>query len=100
MAAIGPCSPNDFSSSPLPLRPLDVALAWKSRVVALRGADGRQLGAAWVANTPIDGPVVYSGWYGSTQLPNTSSPSIRVMFPLPNGSVTVFLRPSVDPTEH
>ena len=82
----------------LPLRPLDVALGMESRVVALRAADGRQLGAAWLRTLRSTGQVVYSGWYGSTQLPNTSSPSIRVMFPLPNGSVTVFLRPSVDPT--
>ena len=80
----------------LPLRPLDVAQGMESRVVALKSADGRQLGAAWLRRLRSTGQVVYSGWYGSTQLPGTNAPSIRVVFPLPNGSVTVFLRPSVD----
>src|SRR5258706_819605 len=82
----------------LPLRPLDVALGMESRVVALRGADGVQLGAAWLRTLRSTGQVVYSGWYGPAQLPKTGGASIRVMFPLPNGSVTVFLRPSVDRT--
>ena len=82
----------------LPLRPLDVALGMDSRVVALGGVDGPQLGAAWLRTLRSTGQIVYSGWYGTTQLPEAKAPSIRVMFPLPNGSVTVFLRPSVDQT--
>jgi hypothetical protein len=78
----------------LPLRPLDVALGIDSRVVSVLGADGRQLGAAWLRTLRSTGQVVYSGWYGAAQLPNATSASIRVVFPLPNGSVTVFLRPS------
>jgi hypothetical protein len=79
----------------LPLRPLDVAHGMESRVVGLE-RDGVQLGAAWLRKLRSTGQVVYSGWYGVVQLPNTRAPSIRVVFPLPNGSVTVFLRPSVD----
>jgi hypothetical protein len=82
----------------LPLRPLDVALGMDSRVVALRAGSGRQLGAAWLRTLRSTGQIVYSGWYGVTQLPNTAAPSMRVMFPLPTGSVTIFLRPSVDAT--
>ena len=82
----------------LPLRPLDVAQGMDSRVVSLRRADGVQLGAAWLRTLRSTGQVMYSGWYGPAQLPTATSASIRVMFPLPNGSVTVFLRPSVDQT--
>jgi hypothetical protein len=39
--------------------------------------------------------MVYSGWYGTVVLPGRQQPSVRVAFPLPNGSVTVFLRPEV-----
>ena len=81
----------------LPLRPLDVAQGMESRVVSLRDSVGRQLGAAWLRTLRSTGQVVYSGWYGTVQLPRTLDPSIRVMFPLPNGSVAVFLRPSVEP---
>jgi hypothetical protein len=38
---------------------------------------------------------IYSGWYGIVTLPGASCPSLRVVFPLPNGSVTVLLRPEV-----
>ena len=99
----------------LPLRPLDVAQGMDSRVVSIRRPDGAQLGAAWLpvpesalagfkTSPPQSvlpkrvgwtvGQVMYSGWYGRAQLPDTKDASIRVMFPLPNGSVTVFLRPS------
>jgi hypothetical protein len=81
----------------LPLRPLDVAKGMESRVVSLRDAGGRQLGAAWLRTLRSTGQVVYSGWYGAVQLPRSRGPSIRVVFPLPNGSVAVFLRPSVEP---
>ena len=80
----------------LPLRPLDVAQGMESRVVAIRDTDDRQLGAAWLRKLRSTGQIVYSGWYGSTQLPDTNTPSIRVVFPLPNGSVMVFLHPAVD----
>jgi hypothetical protein len=79
----------------LPLRPLDVARGMDSRVVSVRGVDGSQLGAAWLRTLRTTGQVLYSGWYGVTQLPNPKSASLRVVFPLPNGSVTVFLRPSL-----
>lgn len=79
----------------LPLRPLDVAQGMDSRVLAVKSRDGRHLGAAWLRKLRATGQNVYSGWYGIAQLPNTSRPSLRVMFPLPNGSVAVFLRPDV-----
>src|SRR6185437_5353065 len=43
------------------------------------------------------GQFVYSGWYGTAQLPKADRPSVRVTFPLPNGNVTVFLRPELGP---
>lgn len=79
----------------LPLHPLDAAQGMDSRVVTLTGEGGNQLGAAWLRTLRSTGQVVYSGWYGVTQLPHPPTASIRVAFPLPNGSITVFLRPSV-----
>jgi hypothetical protein len=79
----------------LPLRPLDVAQGLDSQVTTVRAADGSQLGAAWIRKLRSTGQDVYSGCYGVAQLPNRDRPSVRVVFPLPNGSVTVFLRPDV-----
>jgi hypothetical protein len=80
----------------LPLRPLDVARGMESRVLSVADHDGVQLGVAWLRTLRATGQTVYSGWYGTAQLPLTSGPSIRVMFPLPNGSIAVFLRPTMD----
>jgi len=79
----------------LPLRPLDVAHGMASRVLATRREDGSQVGAAWLRTLRSTGQTVYSGWYGVTCLPHKCRPSVRVMFPLPNGSIAVFLRPDV-----
>lgn len=79
----------------LPLRPLDVAQGLDSQVLTVKDADGSQLGAAWLRKLRSTGQNVYSGFYGVTQLPKRDRPSVRVAFPLPNGSVTVFLRPDV-----
>lgn len=79
----------------LPLRPLDSALGIDSRVVKVVNDRGDQLGAAWLRTLRSTGETVYSGWYGTAMLPDRRRASIRVVFPLPNGSVTVLLRPEV-----
>lgn len=81
----------------LPLRPLDVAQGMDSRVVGVRAPDGTQLGAAWIRTLRSTGQLVYSGCYGVATVPGREDPSIRVVFPLPNGSISVFLRPEVGP---
>ncbi len=80
----------------LPLRPLDVARGIDSRVVTIVDGQARQLGAAWFRTLRSTGQTVYSGWYGTEQLPSSDRPSVRVVFPLPNGSIAVFLRPSIE----
>lgn len=77
----------------LPLRPLDTASGMDSRVVRLTDRDGGHLGSAWLRTLRATGQTLYSGWYGTALLPGAPRPSIRVVFPLPNGSISVFLRP-------
>jgi hypothetical protein len=79
----------------LPLRPLDTAYGMDSRVMAVRNQQGSQVGAAWLRTLRTTGQAIYSGWYSSELLPGADRPSVRVVFPLPNGSVTVLLRPEV-----
>jgi hypothetical protein len=79
----------------LPLRPLDTALGIDSQVLSVHGVGGELHGAAWLRRLRATGAFIYSGWYGTVTLPGATQPSVRVAFPLPNGSVTVFLRPEV-----
>jgi hypothetical protein len=77
----------------MPLRPLDVAHGMDSRVATVHDAQSHQLGAAWLRTLRATGQTIYSGFYATAQLPRADRPSIRVAFPLPNGNITVFLRP-------
>lgn len=77
----------------LPMDPLDVAYGMRSRVIGLVGPDGSHLGTAWQRTMRSTGTTIFGGFYGIATRPSASRPSIRVVFPLPNGSLTVFLRP-------
>lgn len=76
-----------------PLRRQDTALGVDSKILSLLGEDGVQIGVAWIRTLPATGQYMYSGWYGTATLPGSMRPSLRVVFPLPNGSLIVFLRP-------
>jgi hypothetical protein len=80
----------------LPMDPLDVSYGMDSTVVHVLDAQGAVAGAAWLRNMRKTGTTTYSGLYGSVTLPGSAQPSVRVAFPLPLGSVQVFLRPSAD----
>jgi hypothetical protein len=79
----------------LPLRPLDAAYGMDSQVMTVRDQEGSQVGAAWLRTVRSTGETIYSGWYSTELLPGAIRPSVRVVFPLPNGSVTVLLRPEI-----
>jgi hypothetical protein len=80
----------------LPMRPLDVSFGMDSDVVHLHGPDDAVVGAAWQRTMRKTGTTTYSGLYGTGRLPGHAQPSVRVVFPLPRGCLSVFLRPSVD----
>ena len=77
----------------IPLRPLDTADGIDSRILLLYDQSGVRLGAAWLRTMRATGQTIYSGCYSTVTLPEAHRPSLRVVFPLPNGAVTVFLRP-------
>jgi hypothetical protein len=79
----------------LPLRPLDTAYGMDSEVLAVSDRQGSQVGAAWLRTLRSTRQAIYSGWYSVVIPPGADRPSVRVVFPLPNGSVTVLLRPEV-----
>jgi hypothetical protein len=79
----------------LPLDPLHTAYGMDSRVITFAGCEGEHLGTAWQRTLRSTGATVFGGFYGIVTLPGAARASIRVVFPLPNGSITVFLRPDV-----
>jgi len=77
----------------LPLDPLETAYGMDSRVLSLRSVDGSHVGTAWQRRLRATGATVFGGFYGTTVLPGATRSSVHVVFPLPNGSLTVLLRP-------
>jgi hypothetical protein len=80
----------------LPMRPLDVSYGMDSTVTHIHGPDGSVVAAAWVRTMRKTGSMTYSGMYGTATLPGSAQPSVRVVFPLPEGSLMVFLEPRSD----
>lgn len=82
----------------LPLDPLDTCRGMDSEVVTLADPrTGAHLWTGWLRRMKRDGRVVYSGCYGTATPPRAGRPCVKVVFPLPNGSAMVFLRPRIGP---
>lgn len=79
----------------IPTSSLQFAAGMDSRVVRLTDARGEQRAAAWIRRLRSTGDYVYSGCYQAARLPGSDRPSVHVTFPLREGNVQVFLRPSV-----
>lgn len=78
----------------MPLDPLDSAQGITSCVVQLRErATGRLRYTGWERRFVRSGEVLYCGTYSVATAPRVGRPCVKVVFPLPNGSATVLLRP-------
>jgi hypothetical protein len=84
---------NRLQQLSLPLHPLDVSFGMDSSVVHVLDGAGQHAGSAWLRTMRKTGATTYSGLYGVATLPGSDQPSVRVTFPLPLGSLPVFLRP-------
>jgi hypothetical protein len=81
-----------------PLGAREVAAGMTSRVLRLRDpSTGETAYAGWLRTQARSGHAVYVGLYGTVQPPGEAGPCVRVIFPLPRGSSTVLLRPSLGP---
>jgi hypothetical protein len=76
----------------LPLAPLDTSRGVTSELLALRGGD-RTLLTAWLRRRLPAGEPLYAGFYSAERPPLAAGPCVRTVFPLPNGSASVFLTP-------
>jgi hypothetical protein len=81
----------------LPLDPLQVADGMDSWVAGIVAPGGHHLGTVWQRTLRATGATIFGGFYDTVTRPGATGPSIRVVFPLPNGSLTVLLRPTPAP---
>ena len=80
-----------------PLSPLDAARGMSSEIITLRRRDGRVRYTGWFRTLGDAKAVLYTGFYMTEQAPNEAGPSVKVVFPMPNGNATVVLRPQAEP---
>jgi hypothetical protein len=79
----------------MPLAPLDTSRGVTSELLGWRAEDGERL-TAWLRRRLPAGEVIYAGFY-SIAAPPGCGPWVSTVFPLPNGSASVFLVPKARP---
>lgn len=79
----------------IPLRATESAAQLKSAVIHLKDQQTHQVKrTVWFRSNQVTDEVVYAGVYETCHLPSEKT-CIKAIFPLPNGSATVILKPSV-----
>jgi hypothetical protein len=82
----------------VPLSPLDTKLGITSDVVQLKErSSGQVVYTAWVRDVVSTKRTLYAGSYSVCQVPGYPGPCVKVVFPLPNGSAMVIMRPESGP---
>jgi hypothetical protein len=82
-----------------PVSPLEVSQGMSSHVLGMDDASGRRLYTGWLRRLSADSRVLYAGFYCTAAVPGWDNPCVKVVFPMPRGSATVFLRPQNGPGE-
>jgi hypothetical protein len=82
----------------VPLSALDTSHGITSEVVQLQHPEsGKILQTAWIREMVGTKNVLYAGGYAVCTVPGHPSPCVKVVFPLPNGSAIVIMKPVVHP---
>jgi hypothetical protein len=80
----------------VPLSGLDTSRGVTSDVVPLIDpASGRVRYTVWLRRLIHTGNVLYAGCYSVAEIPGRVGACVRVVFPLPNGSAMVLMRPEI-----
>lgn len=75
----------------IPLKPLETSHGMSSDVIPLL-KNGVVQSTCWLRKSIKSNQVVYAGFYSSCYLPKLGQNCVKVVFPLPKGSVTVILK--------
>jgi hypothetical protein len=80
-----------------PVSSMELASGMSSEVIELTDAGGKRVYTGWLRRMKSNGLVLYAGIYTLGRVPRHDSPCVKVSFPVPLGSSTVFLRPQALP---
>jgi hypothetical protein len=80
-----------------PVSSLELASGMSSEVLELSDARGERVYTGWLRRMKSTGMILYAGIYTTGKVPGHDSPCVKVSFPVPTGSSTVFLRPEAMP---
>lgn len=81
----------------VPLTPLSTSRGMSNVLVQLEDPKSSELRyTGWVRHNRGSGATVYVGAYSVASIPGHPSPCVKVVFPLPNGNATVFMKPRAD----
>jgi hypothetical protein len=79
-----------------PVSSLELAGGMSSNVLPMvHVASGKRLYTGWLRRLAGSNRVIYTGLYSVATPPGFPGPCVKVSFPVPHGSATVFLRPEV-----
>jgi hypothetical protein len=80
-----------------PVSSLELAGGMTSDVLPMVDAQGRRVHTGWLRRLAAADRVIYTGLYSVGRPGAYPDPCVKVSFPLPGGSSTVFLRPEAQP---
>jgi hypothetical protein len=80
-----------------PVSSLELAGGMTSDILPMVRANGERAYTGWLRRLAASDRVIYTGLYSIGKPPGYSNPCVKVSFPLPYGSSTVFLRPEAQP---
>jgi hypothetical protein len=80
-----------------PVSSLELAGGMTSDILPMIDAEGRRVYTGWLRRLAAADRVIYTGLYSVERPAGCPDPCVKVSFPLPLGSSTVFLRPRAEP---
>ncbi|MGI8858699.1 MAG: hypothetical protein ACR2HO_00860 [Rubrobacteraceae bacterium] len=82
----------------LPISPSGADAGMSSELIRLSDPATRAIPfTGWLRRSAATGAVIYAGFYTTCELPDHGGRFVKVVFPLPDGSATVVLRPENRP---
>lgn len=80
-----------------PVSSLELAGGMTNDILPMVSESGERVYTGWLRRRTADGQVVYAGLYRTGRPGAHLDPCVKVSFPLPLGSATVFFRPEAQP---
>jgi hypothetical protein len=80
-----------------PVSSLELSQGMNSTILPMFDSEGNRKYTGWLRKLNKPERVIYTGLYSVVRISENSAPLIKVTFPLPKGSASVFLKPSLDP---